>query len=792
MARWPRRKGWPSDEDQREAVLARQVAADQAAGRLPARIEALRQEVAGPRAGDAATWRRLARYHEAARQGERGDRGDRKGDRARSDFGRLLGHGRAALRGGGPIRRRRSGRPHARRRSTAAPDRVPDERRTARGPARPAGGARCRPAASCWPPPPATPSTSSSSPSSASSSAPMPRGWRPSAGPSAATRTTPRPCATWPRHWPASSAPRRRSSSSGARFDRTRDLDGKLAVVSRSPISRSSGTSSTACSTGSSGSRSRQAASARPRFTWRRRTPPPVTSAPPARQLEDLLAAEPRDTALLKQLSELAENEGDLAAALQYQKRLNDVAPDDHAAYRLVQLALRAGEVEVAEAVWAHITEGDQDLARVLQAVDGMMNHGKYEAVLAATGRLLRKDPGNWEVLYREGRALMQLDRLDEAAQRFRALLDLRRDDDEVSAIVTVEAAEQGSSSRPGLRGRCRSRRHARGDRHRIADRQCRDAMHGPLAVWCPASPTGRAIGWAPMDFGQARMVALGSLLAQAQRDNGEDAFLERLRQAPSDRRSLWDTFYLGVVRQEPREVTSPPGHWPTRRPRPVGRLRIHLRAGHPRQPPGSPGHRLAEDEELDNDKTPPLPPDELDLVRDAFISVVTTNPVLASPDAHRRRADRAQAGRPRRRPRPVLSRAGRQRQRSGLDHRRRLAGRRPRRFRRSVDALRSLQPDPPWHPRVGDAPGPLDHHAPGTRVVAQRISWRKPCASRPTPSSTPRSSASSTATWTSCEVPRRPPCGSKTAKAAPPSSPDSAVPLPIPPSRSRTLGHVV
>ena len=57
------------DDDKREAVLARQVTADLSSGRLLERLAALRMEVEGPRAGDAATWRRLARYHEAARQG---------------------------------------------------------------------------------------------------------------------------------------------------------------------------------------------------------------------------------------------------------------------------------------------------------------------------------------------------------------------------------------------------------------------------------------------------------------------------------------------------------------------------------------------------------------------------------------------------------------------------------------------------------------------------------------------------------------------------------------------------
>ena len=123
-------------------------------------------------------------------------------------------------------------------------------------------------------------------------------------------------------------------------------------------------------------------------------------------------------------------------------------------------------------------------------------------------------------------------------------------------------------------------------------------------------------------------MVALGTLLAQAQRDKGEDAFLERLRQSPSDRRSLWDRFYLGVIRQEPREVyeaarelARTAGHDPSADYAYIYTLGLRD------NPPGSLGHRLAEDEDLDNDKTPPLPPDEVDLTKGAFISVVTTNP---------------------------------------------------------------------------------------------------------------------------------------------------------------------
>ena len=65
---------------------------------------------------------------------------------------------------------------------------------------------------------------------------------------------------------------------------------------------------------------------------------------------------------------------------------------------------------------------------------------------------MVRKDPRDWEALYREGVALASLSKPEEAARRFRALLDLKVDEDEKSAIVKARTRDpklQAAGARP-------------------------------------------------------------------------------------------------------------------------------------------------------------------------------------------------------------------------------------------------------------------------------------------------------------------------------------------------------
>jgi len=164
-------------------------------------------------------------------------------------------------------------------------------------------------------------------------------------------------------------------------------------------------------------------------------------------ELERLLASNTRDTHLLQQLSKLSEEEYDLDAAARYQKQLNELAPSDDGLTRLGQLYWRAGELDEAQALWAKLASGKGEAFRIYPALDVLLSEQKPQPVLEITEALLRKDPRDWEALYRSGAALAALDKSAEAVRRFQTLLDLSINDDEKSAFSKAKAVIP--SSRP-------------------------------------------------------------------------------------------------------------------------------------------------------------------------------------------------------------------------------------------------------------------------------------------------------------------------------------------------------
>ena len=266
-------------------------------------------------------------------------------------------------------------------------------------------------------------------------------------------------------------------------------------------------------------------------------------------ELERLLAANSRDPHLLKQLCKLAEEEGDIESAARYQKQLVELGPSDEELSRLAQLYARSGELDEAQAVWSRMASNKGGTFHVYQAIDNLLTNQKPQPVVELTEAMVRKDPRDWEALYREGTALAALKKPEEASKRFLALLALKIDDDEKSTAAKARArnprlqanSAQGASSVV---------------RESENPLEQRIGMTYVIRRVCNLDGTGRTIAWSPEDFGQARMAALGWLLSfEQQRKTTTASPIAAIRSAaektPADIHALWDWFYLCQMRYD-------------------------------------------------------------------------------------------------------------------------------------------------------------------------------------------------------------------------------------------------
>ena len=266
-------------------------------------------------------------------------------------------------------------------------------------------------------------------------------------------------------------------------------------------------------------------------------------------ELERLLATNKRDPQLLNQLSKLAEEEGDAESAARYQQQMMDMAPSDEGLSRLAQLYARAGELDLAQAVWSKMATGKSGTARVYQAIDSLLSNHKAQPVLEITENMLRRDPRDWEALYRAGVALASLEKPADATKRFEDLLALRVDDDDKSAAAKARARK------PSLQP-------AGGQAVSAPDADLETPLQRRIGITyliryaSNLDPRPRTLSWSPDDFGQARMAALGWLLGfeeqgKIKSDGVLSAIRARAEKAPADVHALWDWFYLCQMRYD-------------------------------------------------------------------------------------------------------------------------------------------------------------------------------------------------------------------------------------------------
>lgn len=261
------------------------------------------------------------------------------------------------------------------------------------------------------------------------------------------------------------------------------------------------------------------------------------------RELEALVDESSRDTPLLQQLSKLSESDGDLPAAIRYQRRLVELAPGPDTEFRLAVLLSRTGKTEESSAIYIRLAGTEKDPESLLKVIDSLLAQNQGDTVRAILQSQRSRDDRNWELLYREGVALGPKS-IEEATRRFESILALSLDDEEPGiAAKNRQRRSPGGASPPSPQA---AQMMAFG-MYTMASR-IRQSMQ-PARV--PNAPAG-AQYWTPSNFGEARMGAIAWLYEYANRGRQGPEFLRRF-QIPAERddateRQLWDYAYLTSV----------------------------------------------------------------------------------------------------------------------------------------------------------------------------------------------------------------------------------------------------
>jgi tetratricopeptide (TPR) repeat protein len=356
-------------------------------------------------------------------------------------------------------------------------------------------------------------------------------------------------------------------------------------------------------------------------------------------QLERLLTENNRDVNLLSQLVSLCETEGDVASALKYQRQITAAAPNnyDHQ-LKLAQLLTRSGEADAAADIWVKLVAGETEPHRNLTSIDQLLTNGKFEAALAILVRLEAQKPGNWELLYRDGAALIAKGQLKEGVAKFQAILAMKMSDDELGEITKYQIKQaKKKAAKPG-------QQQVYNPYSRSDDVNRPPLLRRTANVWNIRGAVGmdargyyRGGGnpqfYVPGDYGEARMACLGFLFEAARAQGKADEFARQLRiakdKAGADPRPMWDWYYFQALRNEKKDVLST-ALTLSKGSDPAGLL-AYLISVQSRENSSNNSRRGRNPN--DKDKTPPLPQDQLAHALDCYRKLKQMKPDWVTDD---------------------------------------------------------------------------------------------------------------------------------------------------------------
>jgi tetratricopeptide (TPR) repeat protein len=270
-------------------------------------------------------------------------------------------------------------------------------------------------------------------------------------------------------------------------------------------------------------------------------------------ELEKLLTEDTRDTQLLQQLVKLCEQDGDLEAAIRFQHQMTKIAPGKEGTMRLAQLLMKSGDSEEATALLTRATADEKDPEQLIKSVDSLLTQKNYDQVLGILERLVRDQPKNWELLYRQGVALAST-KPEEATRRFETILAMNINDDEQTLMAKNQAKKNtGRQRSPAIQFRQMNPFMQRLQyTHTI-----RQAVGLDQNNYYGGGYPQQQQFWAPHDFGTARLASLAWLQLFAKNAGKEEDFLKQRRTAAeksTDRRPTIDAYHLAALRNDSKE----------------------------------------------------------------------------------------------------------------------------------------------------------------------------------------------------------------------------------------------
>ena len=113
--------------------------------------------------------------------------------------------------------------------------------------------------------------------------------------------------------------------------------------------------------------------------------------------IEPLLATQPRDVALLESMVRLSDAADEVESAVEYQKRINDLADTPENRFRLIQFQLEAGVIDLATALSQRISFVS-DPARLGAMVRSAIRRGDLATARALCTEAIKSDNTLWDV----------------------------------------------------------------------------------------------------------------------------------------------------------------------------------------------------------------------------------------------------------------------------------------------------------------------------------------------------------------------------------------------------------